>query len=105
MRASASTPSVQHRVRPRSRRRWSSASAPTGRPGREIVAERGAERLLNKPLATVTPSMIGGHRFLVSPLTSFEIDARFGLEPLNAPVGLVERRAAASQLLPRRRRV
>ena len=25
------------------------------------------------PLATVTPSMIGGHKFLVSPLTSFEI--------------------------------
>ena len=45
--------------------------------------------------------MIGGHRFLVSPLTSLGDGARFGLEPLHALVGLGERRAGGFQLLPR----
>ena len=45
--------------------------------------------------------MIGGHRFLVSPLTSFGNRARFGLEPLHALVGLRQRRAGRFQFCPR----
>ncbi len=32
-----------------------------------------APSAFSKPFATLTPSMIGGHRFLVSPMTSLEI--------------------------------
>ena len=44
-----------------------------GSTGASRSSPSAAPSAFSKPLATVTPSMIGGHRFLVSPLTSLEM--------------------------------